>query len=59
MTTIKTYTDAENIEYSVFNDGKFKFKIKDVDSGEVIKLVICPTQELAIAKFDEMISKLR
>lgn len=59
MTTIKTYTDSENIEYSVFNDGKFKFRMKDLDANEVITLIFCPTLEIAIAKFDEMISKIR
>lgn len=59
METIKTFTDAENIEYSVFNDGgKFKFKMKDLDAGQVVNLVICPTEAMAIAKYNDVVSKL-
>lgn len=58
MEIIKTYTDSENIEYSVFNDGKFKFKMKDLDAGEVISLIYCPTLEMAVGIYNEIVSKI-
>jgi hypothetical protein len=53
MEMIRTFIDSENIEYLVFNDGRYKFRMKDLDAGEVITLIICPTIELAMAKFNE------
>jgi len=58
MKTINTFTDSENIEYTLFNDGKFKIKVKDLDSGNVISLCIYPTEEMAVKAFELYISKV-
>lgn len=55
METIKKFTDSENIEYKVINDGKFKFVAKDLDSNNVITVVICPSLEMAISKYNDAI----
>lgn len=58
MQTIKTFTCSDNIEYTLFNDGKFKIKVKDLDSDNVISLVIYPSQDMAVKAFDLHISKI-
>lgn len=58
MEIIKTFTCSENIEYTLFNDGKFKVKVKDLDSNNVISLVIYPSEVMDAKAFDTHISKV-
>lgn len=58
METINKFTDSENIEYTLFNDGKVKIKVKDLDSNNVISLVIYPSEDIAARAFDLIISKI-
>jgi hypothetical protein len=58
MKIINTFTDSENIEYTLFNDGKFKVKVKDLDSGNVISLTIYPHEDMAVKAFELYISKV-
>lgn len=58
MEIIKTFTCSDNIEYTLFNDGKFKIKVKDLDSNNVISLCIYPSEDMAMRAFDLYISKV-
>jgi hypothetical protein len=49
---LKTFTNPENIEYTLFFDGKFKIKVKDLDSDNVISLCFYPSEDMAVKAFD-------
>ena len=56
------YTSVDNVEVSIFetdNDGNWRIRQMDMDSGKVIGITFYPTQELALLAFDKLVGYLR